>query len=133
MLVDGRGVPLSLIASGANTHDVKLLAETLDAIVVALPQNKSMHLCADTAYTGEPARKQITQRRYRPHVRGRKEERKHHPKAKPRRWVVERTHSWINRFRKLLVSFEKSKESFVALLSLAAALICWRQSIFIYG
>jgi len=50
-----------------------------------------------------------------------------------RRWVVERTHSWFNRFRKLLVSFEKKEESYLALLSLAAALICWRQLISIYG
>jgi putative transposase len=50
-----------------------------------------------------------------------------------RRWVVERTHSWINRFRKLLVSFEKKEESYLALLSLAAAMICWRQTISIYG
>jgi len=47
--------------------------------------------------------------------------------------VVERTHSWINRFRKLLVSFEKTDASYVALLSLAAAMICWRQTVSIYG
>jgi transposase len=46
--------------------------------------------------------------------------------------VVERTHSWINRFRKLLVSFEKKEESYLALLSLAAAMICWRHTISIY-
>jgi hypothetical protein len=47
--------------------------------------------------------------------------------------VVERSHSWFNRFRKLLVSFEKTEASYVALLSLAVALICWRQTITIYG
>ena len=52
---------------------------------------------------------------------------------KARRWVVERTHSWLNRYRKLLVSFEKTEASYVALLSLAAALICWRQTMSIYG
>ncbi len=55
------------------------------------------------------------------------------PGYKARRWVVERTHSWLNRFRKLLVSFEKTKEGYVALLALAAAMICWRQTIIIYG
>ena len=55
------------------------------------------------------------------------------PGHKARRWVVERTHSWLNRFRKLLVSFEKTEASYTALLSLAAALICWRQTITIYG
>jgi transposase len=47
--------------------------------------------------------------------------------------VVERTHSWLNRFRKLLVSFEKTEAGYVALLALAAAMICWRQTISIYG
>jgi transposase len=61
------------------------------------------------------------------------EEKQNHPEYKARRWVVERTHSWLNRFRKLLVSFEKTEASYNALLSLAAALICWRQTIFIYG
>ena len=45
----------------------------------------------------------------------------------------QRSHSWFNRFRKLLVSFEKTEASFVALLTLAAALICWRQTVCIYG
>lgn len=52
---------------------------------------------------------------------------------KARRWVVDRTHSWFNRFRKLLVSFEKIEAGYAALLSLAAALICWRQTIILYG
>ena len=55
------------------------------------------------------------------------------PGHKARRWVVERTHSWFNRFRKLLVSFEKTEECFLALLSLAAAIICWRRTVAIYG
>jgi putative transposase len=55
------------------------------------------------------------------------------PGYKARRRVVERTHSWLNRFRKLLVTFEKTEASFVELLTLAAALICWRQTIVIYG
>ena len=46
------------------------------------------------------------------------------PGWKARRQVGERTHSWLNRFRKLLVSFEKTEASYIAVLSLAAALIC---------
>lgn len=129
--MDGRGVPLSLIASGANVHDVKLLAATLDAIVLAAPEGSTQRLCADAAYRGQPARQQIQARNYQPHVKTRRQEsadKARHPDSKPRRWVVERTHSWFARFRKLLVSFEKSKESFLALLSLAAAMICWRQT-----
>jgi hypothetical protein len=72
----------------------------------------------------------------RPHVKQRREEagaKRAQPGFKARRRVVERTHSRLNRFRKLLVSFEKTQESFLGLLSLASAPICWRQSVSIYG
>jgi len=46
--------------------------------------------------------------------------------------VVERTHSWLNRFRKLLVRFEKREVSYDALLELACALIVYRQVIVIH-
>ena len=139
LLVDGRGVPLSLVASGANVHDVKLLAATLDQVIRARPAPRAkapQHLCADAGYKGAPARQAVEKRHYRPHIKQRREEadaKRKRPGYRARRWVVERTHSWLNRFRKLLVSFEKTKEGYVALLALAAAMICWRQTIIIYG
>jgi putative transposase len=139
LLVDGRGVPLSLVASGANVHDVKLLAATLDQVIRARPAPRAkapQHLCADAGYKGAPARQAVEKRHYRPHIKQRREEadaKRKRPGYKARRWVVERTHSWLNRFRKLLVSFEKTEAGYVALLALAAAMICWRQTISIYG
>ena len=62
----------------------------------------------------------MEKRHYRPHSKQRKEEadaKRKRPGYKARRWVVERTHSWLNRFRKLLVSFEKTEAGCVALLS----------------
>lgn len=136
--MDGNGIPLSIVVSGANRHDVKLLGATLDAVVIARPQPNERHpqnLCLDAAYTGMPALYETLVRDYEPHIRSRGEETsaKRSRKGKPRRWVVERTLSWLNRFRKLLVSFEKTEASYVALLSLAAAMICWRMTISIYG
>jgi len=139
LLVDERGVPLSLVASGANVHDVKLLASTLDQTVIARPAphpDRPQHLCADAGYQGATARQQVEARHYQPHIRPRREaveEKRVVSGYRARRWVVERTHSWLNRYRKLLVSFEKTGESYVALLSLAAAMICWRQTMVIYG
>jgi transposase len=43
-----------------------------------------------------------------------------------RRWVVERTHSWFNRYRKLLIPWEKKPQDYVALVQFAAALLVWR-------
>ena len=137
LLVDGIGVPLSLVASGANTHDVKLLEATLDQLVMEMPGRAGQYnLCADAGYKGAPASNAVVERDYKPHIKQRREEahdKLTEPGFKARRWVVERTHSWINRFRKLLVSFEKTEASYVALLSLACAMICWRQTVSIYG
>jgi putative transposase len=130
LLVDGAGVPLSLIVSGANRHDVKLLAITLDSIVAVRPKasrRRRQNLCADKGYAGRPAAEAMKTRGYTPHVRQRGEEaRACRQGQRARRWVVERTHSWFNRFRKLLVRYEKTAANFLALLQCAAALICWR-------
>ena len=138
-MVDARGVPLSLVASGANVHDMKLLEPTLDRTALARPEPDSeqpQNLCADAGYKGDPALQAAVARNYQPHIKQRKEEaeaKRNLPGWKARRWVVERTHSWFNRYRKLLVSFEKTEASYAALLNLAAALICWRQTTSIYG
>src|SRR5580704_1153232 len=94
-------------------------------------KGQPQRLCADAGYKGDPATKAVLARRHRPHIKQRKEEadaKRKRPGYRARRWVVERTHSWLNRFRKLLVSFEKTEAGYVALLSLAAAMICWRQT-----
>lgn len=125
MLVDGHGVPLSLIVTGANRHDVSQLGAVLDAIIVPLPKAKKRFLYADKGYDGEPAQKEIRSRGYTSRVTRKKRKRGRPPKN--RRWVVEAAHSWFNRFRKLLVRYEKHLESYEALLHLAAAIICWRK------
>jgi putative transposase len=130
LLVDARGVPLSIIVCAANRHDVTQLEPTLDRMVVRRPRpgpRARQHLCADAAFQGAPAEQAIRRRRYVPHVRPRGEEirtKKRHP---PRRWVVEVAHSWFNRFRKLLVRYEKTHRSYLALTMLAAAIICFRR------
>jgi putative transposase len=120
-------------------HDVKLLEQTLDGIVAVRPdpeEDKPQHLCADAGYVGLDVRVAVVKRGYQPHIRPRKqeaEEKRHIPDYRARRWVVERGHSWLNNYRKLLVSFEKTEAGYRALLYLAAALTCWRQTISIYG
>lgn len=94
------------------------------------PQRRSKHLCADAGYTGAPALAIIEHHGYIAHVKGRGQEAvelKRDPKKKARRWVVEVAHSWFNRFRKLLVRYEKLERSFMALNHLAAAIIAFRK------
>ena len=129
--MDARGVPLSLIVTGAHRHDVSQLVAVLDAVVIALPHGKRCFLYADKGYDGEPIRQHIRIRGYTPRVARKKRKRGRPPKN--RRWVVEVTHSWFNRFRKLVVRYEKLSETYEALLHLAAAIICWRKVAATYG
>ena len=131
--MDGRGVPLSIIVTGANRHDVSQLAAVLDGIVVqrlAPPERRNKHLCADAGYTGAPALGIIEEHGYIPHVKGRGQEandQRQDPTKRARRWIVEVAHSWFNRFRKLLVRYEKLERSFLGLNHLAAAIIAFRK------
>lgn len=131
--MDGRGVPLSLIVTGANRHDVSQLATVLESIVVqrsARDRRRRKHLCADAGYTGRPARSLIEQHGYTPHIKGRSQEikeKRQHPRIRARRWIVEVAHSWFNRFRKLLVRYEKLERSCLGLNHLAAAIIAFRK------
>ncbi len=91
---------------------------------------RSKHLCADAGYRGRPALQIIESHGYTPHVVARHAEadaKRRNPARKARRWVVEACHSWFNRFRKLLVRYEKLERSFVALNHIAAAIIAFRK------
>ncbi|MCA1729634.1 MAG: IS5 family transposase [Actinobacteria bacterium] len=136
MLTDGAGIPLAVVVEGANRHDSKLLAATLDGLVVARPAPEKeegadcyeQHLCLDAAYDSEPVREELEARNYEPHIspsdKKKRSERKgacRQPGRRARRWVVERTHSWLNRSRRLLVRWEKKTENYLAFVHLACA------------
>jgi putative transposase len=136
LLVDGRGVPLSLVVTGANRHDVTQLELVLEEIVIERPKDIEQNLCADKAYEGQPALNIIVSKGYIPHVKKRGEEiqeKKSNPTWRARRWVVEVSHSWFNRFRKILVRYEKLSDTYMALLHMAAAIIAYRKVGIIYG
>ena len=87
-----------------------------------------IHCCTSNSFSGAPARGQIEERDYQAHVRPRGVEKVRRKNGhKPRRWIVEVAHSWFNRFRKLLVRYEKTHRSYLALNMLAAAIICFRK------
>jgi IS5 family transposase len=124
---------LSFIVTAANVNDISMLGAVLAAIVVKRPQppiRRSKHLCADAGYRSRAGTETINSHGYIPHVVDRRQEalrKRRDPKKKARRWVVEVCHSWFNRFRKLLVRYEKLERSFIALNHLAAAIIAFRK------
>ena len=124
---------MSLIVTAANVNDGKRIDEVLSAVVVRRKRTalrRSKHLCADAGYRGAEYLRIIQAHGYIPHVVDRRKEadiKRSDPSKKARRWVVEVCHSWFNRFRKLLVRYEKLERSFVALNHLAAAVIAFRK------
>lgn len=127
-----------MVLTGANRHDVTQVENVMDGIVITRPESTPeslQHLCADKAYDSAEARSAMVERGFVPHVRSRGEEKleKMTDGRKARRWVVEVCFSWLNRFRKLLVRYEKTNESYFALICLACAIIAWRKVAPIYG
>jgi transposase len=129
VLIDGRGVPLGVAVDGANVHDQKLLNDTLDNTPVPRPRpisRQRQHLCLDKGYAGEPVEQEVRRRDYVPHIpaKGNPKPKSRHGKA--RRWKVERTHSWLNRARRLLIRWEKKVANHLGFLHLQFAIIALR-------
>jgi transposase len=89
-----------------------------------------MNICLDAGYVG--SQKLVEGMGYKGHIRPRgeeKQEKEKYPEFVARRWVVEVCHSWMNRFRKLLVRYEKKALNYQALVEFACAVIVWRNLI----
>ena len=120
--------------AGANRPDRKLLADTLAAVVIERPEPTAevpQQLCADKGYDYPATREAVATRGYLPHIRARREEqhaKRVIPGYRPRRGVVEVTHSWLNRFRKLRVRCEKRLATHLGLLPLACATIVLKRA-----
>lgn len=83
----------------------------------------------DKGYDYDEVRELLKEFGYTSHIKARGEEAKELKKSakkKARRWVVERTHSWLNRFRGLLIRWTKKAENYLAFLHLACGIITWR-------
>jgi putative transposase len=131
VLTDGRGVPIGLVVGGANTNDHQLLRQTLESIPVPRPRptrQRPQGLCLDAGYDYEEVRRVAQDFGLTLHVRPRDYRTRqvvHEPHKKARRWVVERTHSWHNRFRRILVRWEKREDTWLAMLHLACGIAAW--------
>ena len=124
ILTDKYGIPLSVIITSANTHDVTVAIDTVDSMVLKksssqLNDRKKQNLCLDKAYHSKEVEQEIFNRGYIPHISHRREEEKlfHRTHPAARRWVVERTNSWHNRFRKLFTRYEKRMKTTLVLYS----------------
>lgn len=86
-------------------------------------------LCLDKGYDYDEVREIVVEFGYTGHLRTRGEEKqeKREEGKKARRWVVERTHSWLNRYRALLIRWNKYPENYLALLHFGCAILTWNK------
>lgn len=127
ILTEAQGIPIAIAVDAANVHDNQLLEETLNQIRIPRPDPYQIeqHLCLDKGYTGEEHRDTVLEYGYHPHIPQKENAKvkltRQKGRRKPRRWVVERAASWINRFRRILIRWEKKIGNYEAMLSLACA------------
>lgn len=132
LLTDGQGIPLAVAVGGANRNDFKLARETLEQIEAERPPPVAGHeqnLCLDKGYDYPEVRQLAKEFHFTLHLRSRGEEArelKRKAQAKARRWVVERTHSWVNRFRAILIRWNKKAENYLGMLHLTLGIITYR-------
>jgi transposase len=121
------------VLSGANRHDMKKLADLLDATVVEPAPTDPPQLALDRGYDYDSCREAAVARGYTPHIPPKASAERplpppgHPDRHPPRRWVVEVGHSWFNRFRRLLIRWEKKPEQYLGFVQLAASLIIYRK------
>ncbi|TGE00745.1 transposase [Methylobacterium nonmethylotrophicum] len=130
---DGRGVPVGLVIAGANVDDHLLPRETLEAIPVSRPDPSAwdpQHLCLEKGDDDTGPRETAGEYGVELHLRRRGEEivETRECGKRARRWVVERCHSWVNRFRALPIRWSKTRQNALALLHCAAAIVAWRHA-----
>jgi transposase len=141
LLTEGGGVPIGVVVEGSNRNDFKLLRETIESIAIERPlptlheeeeeEEQQQGMCLDKGYDYDEVREILKEFGFTAHIRARGEEAqaiKREAGYKARRWVVERTHSWMNRFRAILIRWEKKAANFLALLHLACAYITFKQA-----
>lgn len=133
LLTDAAGVPIGLAVAGANVPDMKLLAETIGSIPVERPRGEEVtqHMLLDKGYDYLTIYELIDDENYVGHIAQRTNspmpERQRTPgRRKARRWVVERTHGWMNRFRRVLTRWEKKIANYVGLLHFVCGIIAFR-------
>jgi transposase len=126
-VVDRQGIPLAVRLGGANRHDSKLLEELVDAIKPikrprGRPRKRPEKLHADKGYDYEGCREALRRRGIKARIARRGIESSE--RLGGHRWVVERTLSWLAKYRRLVIRYERRADIHLALLHLGCSLIC---------
>ena len=127
-MVDSQGIPLAILLTAANVNETTMLEPIVDAIAPikrprGRPRKRPDKLHADKGYESKKNKAALRRRGITPRIARKGVESKE--KLGRHRWVVERTHSWLNRLRRLKIRYERRADIYEAFLKIGCALICW--------
>lgn len=129
IIVDGNGIPLSIQLEQAQRHDSQILEKTIRSIDHNLrkPPFSTLHL--DSAYDSKHLRILLSSLGYFPKIAtNRRRSKKSMPRERDSvRWIVERTHSWMNKFRKISIRWEKHAANYCSMLHFACQIIIFNK------
>ena len=128
-MVDRQGIPLAILLTAANVNETTMLEATIDAIQpikrsTGRPRKRPAKLHADKGYASKKNKAALRKRGIAPRIARKGVESKQ--KLGRHRWVIERTHSWLNRYRRLKVRYERRADIHEAFLKIGCALICFK-------
>lgn len=130
-MTDGNGIPLAFTLSAGNVHDSRKALPTMDRIHVGA-KRRPKGVAADKGYDSRALRQGLTARGIRASIPERQftHRRKlgrpplQDPELNGLRWVVERTHAWMDSFKKLARRYERTISSFAAVNILGCIILC---------
>ena len=127
LITCGRGSPLAAKTTAANVNDITEFVPLVDAVPPVRgrrgrPRRRPKHVYGDRAYHSRKSRRELRRRNVK--VRVAKPDDPHGSGLGRRRWVVERTISWLHQHRRLRVRYERRADIHEAFLSIACSLIC---------
>ena len=134
VLTEGGGVPIGRAGEGAKRHACTMVRETIASIAVKRPAPTPatpQGMCVDKGNDDDEVRDLLAACGFTAHIRARGEAAqalKQDAGCRARRWVVERTPRWMNRFRRVLIRWDKKVRNYLGFLHLACASITYRQS-----
>lgn len=128
-ITDASGIPLSLWTTGASTHEIKLVEQTIEERFI---REKPKLLIGDRAYDSDPLDARLKKKNIAlvaPHRSGRKKPPTQDGRTLRRycrRWKVERFFAWLQNFRRCAVRYEYRAVNYLGFVKLAAAFIMVR-------
>lgn len=130
LLTDENGIPLAIVLAPANRNDFLQTELTFESFAIERPdpQTFAQHLCLDKGYDCVEVDQILEKWNYIGHIR-RKGEPDLPPEnriSKPKRWVVERSHAWLNNYRSLFIRWTKKSINYIAFLHFACAITTFR-------